>query len=147
MAQPVSQPAVYASGLIKENEAVGFIARTWVVRNWYKSQCEFLKERDRLEDPDFDWRMILKFILAQKEGNMWAEFTCLRIGTSGGFLEHATLHFTKEGQFERKRQYGVSPQTTTNLVHIVSNSLLWWRHARLHKTIPVAKTKDDQPIS
>ena len=35
---------------------------------------------------------------------MWTEFTCLRIGTSSGFLEHANLHFTKEGLFERKRQ-------------------------------------------
>ena len=31
-----------------------------------KVQCEFLKERDHLEDPDFDWRIILKCILAQK---------------------------------------------------------------------------------
>jgi hypothetical protein len=36
--------------------------------------------------PRIRWRILLKCTLEKLGGNMWTGFICLRIGTSGGFV-------------------------------------------------------------
>jgi hypothetical protein len=46
-----------------------------------------IKERDHLEDPDVDDRIIFKQIFKKWEGKARAEFVWLRIGTVAGACE------------------------------------------------------------
>ena len=45
-----------------------------------------LRERDHLEEPDVEWRIILKWVF--RKWDMWActGLILLRIGTGGGLL-------------------------------------------------------------
>jgi len=45
-----------------------------------------LRERDHLEDPAVDGRIILRWIFKKWDGESWTVLTWLRIGTVGGFL-------------------------------------------------------------
>jgi len=45
-----------------------------------------LRERDHVEDPVVDGRIILKLIFKTSDGNTWTGSTWLRIGTGGGLL-------------------------------------------------------------
>jgi len=43
-----------------------------------------LRERDHLEDPVLDGRIILRWIFRKWDGGAWALLIWLRIGTGGG---------------------------------------------------------------
>jgi hypothetical protein len=43
-----------------------------------------LRERDHLEDPDVDWRIILSWICRKCDVGTWTGSSWLRIGTGGG---------------------------------------------------------------
>jgi hypothetical protein len=43
-------------------------------------------ERNNLEDPQVDGRIILKYILKKQDGKAWTGFIWLRLGTSEGIL-------------------------------------------------------------
>jgi len=45
-----------------------------------------LRERDHLEDPGVDWRIILRWIFRKWDVEAWARSSWLRIGTDGGHL-------------------------------------------------------------
>jgi hypothetical protein len=45
-----------------------------------------LRERNHMEDPDIDRRIILKWIFRKWDVVTWTGSVCLRIGTSGGHL-------------------------------------------------------------
>ena len=45
-----------------------------------------LRERDHLEDPDVDVRIILRWIFRKWFVGVWTGSSCLRIGTGGGHL-------------------------------------------------------------
>ena len=45
-----------------------------------------LRERDDLEDPDIDGRIILRWIFKKWAVGVWTGSTWLRIGTDGGQL-------------------------------------------------------------
>jgi len=45
-----------------------------------------LRERDHLEDPGVDWRIILGIIFTKWDGEAWTEISWLSIGTGGGHL-------------------------------------------------------------
>jgi len=45
-----------------------------------------LRERDHLEDPDVDERIILRLIFRKWDVGAWTGSICLRIGTCGGQL-------------------------------------------------------------
>jgi len=45
-----------------------------------------LRERDHLEDPDVDERIILRWILMKWDVGIWTGTSWLRIGTRGGHL-------------------------------------------------------------
>jgi len=45
-----------------------------------------LREGDRLEDPGFDKRIILRWILREWDAGVWTGSSWLRIGTGGGHL-------------------------------------------------------------
>jgi hypothetical protein len=47
---------------------------------------ENLRERNRLEDPDVDERIILKWVLKKYVGGSYTGFVWLWIGTGGGLL-------------------------------------------------------------
>jgi hypothetical protein len=44
------------------------------------------RERDRLEDPDVDRNIILKWIFRKRDGGVWTGLIWLKIETFGGFL-------------------------------------------------------------
>jgi hypothetical protein len=44
--------------------------------------------RDRSEDLDFDWRIILEWIFETYDGNLWTRCIWLRVGTIGGSFVH-----------------------------------------------------------
>jgi hypothetical protein len=45
-----------------------------------------LRERDHLEDPGLDRRIILRWIIRKWDVGVWAGSSCLGIGTGGGHL-------------------------------------------------------------
>ena len=45
-----------------------------------------MRERDHLEDPGIDWRMILRWILRKWYVRAWTGLIWLSIGTGGGHL-------------------------------------------------------------
>jgi hypothetical protein len=45
-----------------------------------------LKERDHLEDPDIDGRIIRRTIFRKWDVRVWNESMWVRIGSSGGYL-------------------------------------------------------------
>jgi len=45
-----------------------------------------LRERNHLEDPDVDERVILRWIFRKWDVGAWTRSTWLRIGTGGGHL-------------------------------------------------------------
>jgi len=45
-----------------------------------------LRERDHLEDPGIDGRIILRWILRNWDVGVWTGSSWLRIGTDGGYL-------------------------------------------------------------
>ena len=51
-----------------------------------KFWCKKLKERDHLEDPDVDGRIILRWIFRKWDVEVWTESSWLRVGTGGGHL-------------------------------------------------------------
>jgi len=51
----------------------------------YRVLVVLLRERDRLEDPVIDWKIILIWILKCDMG-VWTGSRWLRIGTGGGHL-------------------------------------------------------------
>jgi hypothetical protein len=61
-------------------------------RVWRKGEAytgfwwENLKERDNLEDPGEDGRIILRWILRKWDEGVWTGRSCIRIGTGGGHL-------------------------------------------------------------
>jgi len=49
---------------------------------WWRN----LRERDHLEDPSVDGRMILRWICRKWDVGLWTGLSWLRIGTGGGNL-------------------------------------------------------------
>jgi hypothetical protein len=49
------------------------------------------RERDHLEDPEIDGRIILRWILRKWEGVVWTGWSWLRIGTDGGRLDRKSV--------------------------------------------------------
>jgi len=45
-----------------------------------------LRERDYMEDPGIDGRILLSWILRKWDVGVWTGLICLRIGTGGGHL-------------------------------------------------------------
>jgi hypothetical protein len=45
-----------------------------------------VRERDQMEDPDVDERIIFRWICRKWDVRVWAGSMCLRIGTGGGYL-------------------------------------------------------------
>jgi len=45
-----------------------------------------MRERDSLEDPGVDGRIILRWIFRTWDVGVWTGSSCLRIGTGGGHL-------------------------------------------------------------
>jgi hypothetical protein len=56
--------------------------RRGVYSNWWRN----LKERDLLEDPGTDRRIIFRWILRKGDKGAWTGLSWLRIGTGGGHL-------------------------------------------------------------
>jgi len=52
------------------------------VQGW----CENLRERDHLEEPDVDGRIIFRCIFRKWDVGAWTGSSWLRIGTGGGHL-------------------------------------------------------------
>jgi hypothetical protein len=48
--------------------------------------CGNLSEKDHLEDPGLDGRIILRYIFRKWDGGAWTGLIWLRIGMGGGFL-------------------------------------------------------------
>ena len=46
----------------------------------------YLRERDHLEDPGFDGRIILRWILRKRDVEVWTRSMWLGLGTGGGHL-------------------------------------------------------------
>jgi len=64
-----------------------FLCHVWVREKVY---TEFwwgnLRERDHLEDPDVDGRIIIRWIFRKWDVGVWTGSSWLRIGTVGGNL-------------------------------------------------------------
>jgi hypothetical protein len=71
---------------IKKNEMSGacstYRERTGVTGFWWEN----LMERDRLEDPGVDGRIIFRWIFRKWNGGAWAGLIWHRIRTGGGLL-------------------------------------------------------------
>ena len=62
------------------------VARTRERRGVYRAVVGKLRERDHLEDPDVDRRIILKWIFRKWDVGVWTGFNWFKIGTGGGHL-------------------------------------------------------------
>jgi hypothetical protein len=74
----------YSGNQIKKNEM------GWVCSTYWKGEVYAgfwwgnLRERDHLEDPGVDWRIILSWIFRNWNVGVWTGSSWLRIGTGGG---------------------------------------------------------------
>jgi hypothetical protein len=65
---------------------VGHIARTGERGDVYRFWWGNLREKDHLEDPDIDGRLLLRWIFRKLDVRSWTGSSWLRIGTGGGHL-------------------------------------------------------------
>jgi len=65
---------------------VGYTARMGERRGAYRFWWGNLRERDHLEDPCIDGRIILRWIFRMWEEEAWTELIWLRIGTGNSLL-------------------------------------------------------------
>jgi len=56
---------------------MGWVCSTYVERSGN------LRERDHLEDPGVEWRIVLIWIFRKWNVGVWTGSSCLRIGTGG----------------------------------------------------------------
>ena len=64
----------------------GHVARLEGRRGVYRVFVGRPKERDQLEDPGVDGRIILRWIFRKWDVGLWTGSSWLRIGTAGGHL-------------------------------------------------------------
>jgi len=62
----------------------GHVARIGARRGVYRVLVGNLRERNHLEDPGVDGRMILRWIFRKWDVGVWTGTSWLRIGTGGG---------------------------------------------------------------
>ena len=55
-------------------------------RGVYRGLWGNVRERDLLEDPGIDGRIILRWLFRKWDVGLWTESSWLRIGTGGGHL-------------------------------------------------------------
>ena len=64
----------------------GHVARMWERRGPYMVWWGTLNERDHLEEPGVDGRIILRWVYGKWVAGTWTGLIRLRIGTGGGHL-------------------------------------------------------------
>jgi hypothetical protein len=69
-----------------------YVARIGETRNVYRILVGKPKERDHWEHQCVGGLTILKWTLDREDGMVWIGLIWLRIGTSGGLLEHGKEH-------------------------------------------------------
>jgi len=79
----------YCSGDQIEKNEVGWACSTYMARKGLRGQgfgMVNLSERDHLEDPGLDRRIVLRRLFRKWDVGAWTGSMCLRIGTGGGYL-------------------------------------------------------------